>query len=275
MTDKHKPLLSKHLPQQMDLAVCVCACACACFTHFHFWLACCLLKITPILYNHIWARLLCVRKRLSAKESCFQALQNRLHPHQLLFLCVNPQTGSQSSIQKLTWSTLFAMHLTDLNQECLLHLFSFLDKNSRQNLSLTCQRLRVAFLDPQLWSLLNFFSPSELTKNNFILGPFLRYLNICWHSSRVRVCNIEDYKKTTFQRDLCSKHASLVSHFLEHVCHTWVLLFCFCVIPILSVSCFWSCRWEAGNNGIYSDQGCFLCFNVFLILFKKNIVSKS
>lgn len=115
--------------------------------------------------------------------------------------------------------TLSAMHLTDLNQECLLHLFSFLDKDSRQNLSLTCKRLRVAFLDPQLWSLLNFFSPSELTRNNFILGPFLRYLNICWHSSRVKVCNIEDFKKTTFQRDLCSKHASLVSHFLECVCH--------------------------------------------------------
>ncbi|TSM52286.1 F-box and leucine-rich protein 22 [Bagarius yarrelli] len=111
------------------------------------------------------------------------------------------------------------MHLTDLNQECLLHLFSFLDKDSRRNLSLTCKRLREAFLDPQLWRLLNFFSPSELTRNNFILGPFLRYLNICWHSSRVKVCNIEDYKKTTFQRDLCSKHASLVSHFLQNVSH--------------------------------------------------------
>ncbi|MCJ8735913.1 hypothetical protein PDJAM_G00252930 [Pangasius djambal] len=111
------------------------------------------------------------------------------------------------------------MHLTNLNQECLLHLFSFLDKDSRQNLSLTCKCLRVVFLDPQLWSLLNFFSPSELTRNNFILGPFLRYLNIYWHSSRVKVCNIEDYKKTMFQRDLCSKHASLVSHFLERVCH--------------------------------------------------------
>ncbi|KAF7702117.1 hypothetical protein HF521_001400 [Silurus meridionalis] len=54
-------------------------------------------------------------------------------------------------------------------------------------------------------------------RNNFILGPFLRYLNICWHSSRVKVCNIEDFKKTTFQRDLCSKHESLVSHFLECV----------------------------------------------------------
>ncbi|KAF4081332.1 hypothetical protein AMELA_G00160210 [Ameiurus melas] len=111
------------------------------------------------------------------------------------------------------------MHLIDLNQECLLHLFSFLDKDSRRNLSLTCKCLRVAFLDPALWSLLNFFSPIELMKNNFILGPFLRYLNICWHSSRVKVCNIEDFKKTTFQKDLCSKHASLVSHFLDRVCH--------------------------------------------------------
>ncbi|XP_026859119.2 F-box and leucine-rich protein 22 [Electrophorus electricus] len=111
------------------------------------------------------------------------------------------------------------MQLTDLNQECLVHLFSFLDKDTRWNLSLTCMRLREAFLDPQLWSLLHFCSPCELRRNNFILSPSLRYLNICWHSSRVKVCNIEYWMKTTFQRDLCSKHESLVSHFLERVCN--------------------------------------------------------
>ncbi|KAL7858228.1 hypothetical protein AOLI_G00183300 [Acnodon oligacanthus] len=103
--------------------------------------------------------------------------------------------------------------------ECLLHLFSFLDKDSRRNLSLTCIRLREAFLDPRLWSLLHFLSPCELKRNNYILGLSLRHLSICWHSSRVKVCNIEDWMKTTFQRDLCSKHEKLVSHFLEHVCH--------------------------------------------------------
>uniref|UniRef100_W5LF39 F-box and leucine-rich repeat protein 22 n=1 Tax=Astyanax mexicanus TaxID=7994 RepID=W5LF39_ASTMX len=114
---------------------------------------------------------------------------------------------------------IFMMHLVDLNQECLLHLFSFLDKDSRRNLSLTCVRLREAFLDPRLWSLLHFSSPSELRRDNFVLGSSLRHLNICWHSSRVKVCNIEDWMKTSFQRDLCSKHERLVSHFLERVCH--------------------------------------------------------
>ncbi|XP_066525763.1 F-box and leucine-rich protein 22 [Hoplias malabaricus] len=111
------------------------------------------------------------------------------------------------------------MHLIDLNQECLLHLFSFLDKDSRKSLSLTCTRLRVVFLDPHLWSLLHFLSPCELRKDNFVLGSSLRHLCISWHSSRVKVCNIEDWMKTTFQRDLCSKHEKLVSHFLERVCH--------------------------------------------------------
>lgn len=165
---------------------------------------------------------------------------------------------------------LLAMHLTDLNQECLLHLFSFLDKDSRQNLSLTCKCLREAFLDPQLWSLLHFFSPSELTRNNFILGPFLRHLNISWHSSRVKVCNIEDYKKTTFQRDLCSKHASLVSHFLERVCHMWVLLFCLSAILVSSTSRFWSCRWGGGRDGSSSeDQWWFLFSYTFKFCFKE------
>ncbi|XP_056595874.1 F-box and leucine-rich protein 22 isoform X1 [Triplophysa dalaica] len=111
------------------------------------------------------------------------------------------------------------MHLIELDQECLLHLFSYLDKDSRRSLSLTCWRLRDVFLDPQLWMLLHFRSPCELKRDNFVLGPSLRYLAICWHSSRVKVCNIEDWMKTTFQKDLCSKHESLVSDFLERVCY--------------------------------------------------------
>lgn len=133
------------------------------------------------------------------------------------------QASFQSELLRLVKSFsslfIFAMHITDLNQECLLHLFSFLDKHSRWNLSLTCSRFQEAFLDPQLWPLLNFFSPCELRRNNFVLGLCLRYLNICWHSSRVKVCNIEDWMKTTFQRDLCSKHETLVSRFLEQVCY--------------------------------------------------------
>ncbi|XP_051548850.1 F-box and leucine-rich protein 22-like [Myxocyprinus asiaticus] len=111
------------------------------------------------------------------------------------------------------------MHLNELDQECLLHLLSYLDKDSRRSLSRTCLRLRQVFLDPQLWMLLHFRSPCELRRDNFVLGPSLRYLSICWHSSRVKVCNIEDWMKTTFQRDLCSKHESIVSDFLESVCH--------------------------------------------------------
>ncbi|XP_030622751.1 F-box and leucine-rich protein 22 [Chanos chanos] len=110
------------------------------------------------------------------------------------------------------------MHLTQLNRECLLHLFSFLDKDSRRSLSLTCLSLREVFLDSHLWSLLHFSSPSELRKNNFVLGPSLRHLAIHWHSSRVQVCNIEDWMKTMFQKDLCRKHERLVSDFLARVC---------------------------------------------------------
>ncbi|AWP08420.1 putative F-box and leucine-rich protein 22 [Scophthalmus maximus] len=113
------------------------------------------------------------------------------------------------------------MHLTQLNHECLLHLFSFLDKDSRRSLSLTCNQLREIFMDPCLWNLLHFSSPCQLKGDNFVLGPSLRYLTICWYSSRVlQVCNIEDWLKTSFQRDICSKHESLVSRFLAHVCHT-------------------------------------------------------
>ncbi|KAK0148875.1 F-box and leucine-rich protein 22 [Merluccius polli] len=99
------------------------------------------------------------------------------------------------------------MHLTQLNRECLLHLFSFLDKDNRRSLSLTCRQLRQVFLDPRLWTLLSFSSPSQLRWDNFVLGSSLRSLSVCWHSSRVlQVCNIEDWMKTSFQRDICGKH---------------------------------------------------------------------
>ncbi|XP_040019579.2 F-box and leucine-rich protein 22 [Gasterosteus aculeatus] len=111
------------------------------------------------------------------------------------------------------------MQLTQLNRECLLQLFSFLDKDSRRSLSLTCQELREVFLDPCLWTLLRFSSPCQLTRDNFVLGPSLRYLTVSWYSSRVlQVCNIEDWLKSSFQKDICGKHESLVSAFLSHVC---------------------------------------------------------
>ncbi|XP_075945265.1 F-box and leucine-rich protein 22 [Anarhichas minor] len=111
------------------------------------------------------------------------------------------------------------MQLTQLNHECLLQLFSFLDKDSRRSLSLTCQQLCEVFLDPCLWTLLHFSSPCQLTRDNFVLGPCLRYLTVCWYSSRVlQVCNIEDWLKSSFQKDICSKHESRVSTFLTHVC---------------------------------------------------------
>lgn len=123
------------------------------------------------------------------------------------------------------------MHLTQLNRECLLHLFSFLDKDSRRSLSLTCCQLRSVFLDPCLWNLLHFSSPCQLRRDNFVLGPSLRYLTICWYSSRVlQVCNIEDWLKSSFQKDICSKHEGLVSTFLAHVCHMWVFV---CNSPLL------------------------------------------
>ncbi|XP_068595728.1 F-box and leucine-rich protein 22 [Brachionichthys hirsutus] len=111
------------------------------------------------------------------------------------------------------------MHLTQLNRECLLHLFSFLDKDSRRSLSLACHQLREVFLDPHLWNLLHFGSLCELRRDNFVLGPSLRCLTVCWYSSRVQVCNIEDWLKTSFQKDLCGKHEALVSSFLARVCH--------------------------------------------------------
>uniref|UniRef100_A0A8C8R915 F-box and leucine rich repeat protein 22 n=1 Tax=Pelusios castaneus TaxID=367368 RepID=A0A8C8R915_9SAUR len=111
------------------------------------------------------------------------------------------------------------MHITQLNRECLLHLFSFLDKDSRKNLAETCDKLLEVFRDPLLWPLLNFHSPVELKKNNFLLGPALRYLSICWHSSRVKVCNIEDWMKNTFQKGICQKHENVVNDFLVQVCN--------------------------------------------------------
>ncbi|XP_004070045.3 F-box and leucine-rich protein 22 [Oryzias latipes] len=117
-------------------------------------------------------------------------------------------------------SGLLTMHLTELNRECLLHLFSFLDKDSRMTLSFTCRQLREVFLDPCLWNLLHFSSPCQLRKDNFVLGPSLRCLSICWYSSRVlQVCNIEDWLKSSFQKDICSKHEKLVSTFLSQVCY--------------------------------------------------------
>ncbi|NWU96170.1 FXL22 protein, partial [Upupa epops] len=111
------------------------------------------------------------------------------------------------------------MLLTQLNRECLLHLFSFLDKNSRKSLSKTCHKLLQVFQDPLLWSLLNFHSPAELTKDNFLLGPALKHLSICWYAERVKVCNIEDWMKNDFQRDFCNRHANTVSDFLLEVCN--------------------------------------------------------
>ncbi|KAM9854873.1 LOW QUALITY PROTEIN: F-box and leucine-rich protein 22 [Aulostomus maculatus] len=112
------------------------------------------------------------------------------------------------------------MHLCQLNHECLLHLFSFLDKDSRRSFSLTCPQLREVFLDPRLWNVLHFSSPCELRRDNFVLGPFLNHLSICWYSSRVlKVCNIEDWLKSSFQKDICGKHERVVSSFLAHVCH--------------------------------------------------------
>ncbi|KAG8576363.1 hypothetical protein GDO81_009837 [Engystomops pustulosus] len=110
------------------------------------------------------------------------------------------------------------MNITDLNRECLLHLFSFIDKDNRKNLSQTCHKLQDVFLDPSLWTLLNFSSPPELTKKNFILGPALKSLSICWYSSRVKICNIEDWAKTDLQKSMCSPHLNTVSDFLQEVC---------------------------------------------------------
>ncbi|XP_004056358.1 F-box and leucine-rich protein 22 isoform X1 [Gorilla gorilla gorilla] len=113
---------------------------------------------------------------------------------------------------------LLTMHITQLNRECLLHLFSFLDKDSRKSLARTCSQLHDVFEDPALWSLLHFRSLTELQKDNFLLGPALRSLSICWHSSRVQVCSIEDWLKSAFQRSICSRHESLVNDFLLRVC---------------------------------------------------------
>lgn len=136
----------------------------------------------------------------------------------LLLLTSRPITAPGT--KPISVSGQHTMHLIQLNRECLLHLFSFLDKDSRRSLSLTCHQLREVFLDPCLWNLLHFSSPCQLRKDNFVLGPSLRYLTISWYSSMVlQVCNIEDWLKSSFQKNICSKHESLVSTFLAHVCY--------------------------------------------------------
>ncbi|XP_053318049.1 F-box and leucine-rich protein 22 [Spea bombifrons] len=110
------------------------------------------------------------------------------------------------------------MHITQLDRECLLHLFSFLDKDSRKSLSQTCHDLMAIYQEPSLWLLLNFSSPSELTKKNYILGPALKHLSICWYSSRVKICNIEDWGKSALQKSMCNQHQHIVSDFLLRVC---------------------------------------------------------
>ncbi|XP_077452123.1 F-box and leucine-rich protein 22 [Stigmatopora argus] len=113
------------------------------------------------------------------------------------------------------------MELLGLNHQCLLHLFSFLDKDSRKSLSLTCVALREVYLDPRLWRLLRFSSLSQLRRDNFVLGPSLRHLSICWYSGRVlQVCNVEDWSKSSFQRDICGRHHTLVADFLARVRRT-------------------------------------------------------
>ncbi|XP_023998238.1 F-box and leucine-rich protein 22 [Salvelinus sp. IW2-2015] len=129
---------------------------------------------------------------------------------------MQPSTMDASTTKLIQPTT--DLTITQLNQECLLHLLSYLDKDSCRSFSLTCHRLREVYLDPRLWSLLLFRSPSELRRENYVLGPSLRYLAVTWHSTRVKVCNIEDWMKNQFQKDLCSKHESLVSSFLERVC---------------------------------------------------------
>ncbi|NXY81506.1 FXL22 protein, partial [Alcedo cyanopectus] len=109
------------------------------------------------------------------------------------------------------------MQLTQLNRECLLHLFSFLDKNSRKSLAQTCPKLLEVFQDPLLWPLLTFNSPMELKKDNFLLGPALKHLSICWYSERVKVCNIEDWMKNDLQKEFCNRHKNIVHDFLLEV----------------------------------------------------------
>ncbi|XP_060611666.2 F-box and leucine-rich protein 22 [Anolis sagrei] len=109
--------------------------------------------------------------------------------------------------------------LTQLDRESLLHLFSFLDKESRWCLSLTCLRLRRIFLEPSLWPCLHFHSPAELLRGHFLLGPTLRHLSICWYSTRiVKVCNVEEWAKSPLQRDICAQHRDAVSRLLRRVC---------------------------------------------------------
>ncbi|KAJ7311302.1 hypothetical protein JRQ81_006918 [Phrynocephalus forsythii] len=109
------------------------------------------------------------------------------------------------------------MQITQLNWECLLHLFSFLDKESRKSLAQTCRAMLAVFRDPSLWPRLHFRSPLELTKSNFVLGAALRVLSVCWHSAQVKVCNVEEWAKSPLQRDICRVHEHAVNDFLLRV----------------------------------------------------------
>ncbi|XP_048376740.1 F-box and leucine-rich protein 22 [Stegostoma tigrinum] len=129
----------------------------------------------------------------------------------------NPDSITVVQLFQSGFKTFLLMLLTELNRECLLHIFSFLDKESRKGLSRVCHVLREIYHDPALWSLLCFCSLSELKRDNFVLSPALRSLSICWHSSRVKVCNIEDWRKSSFQRDICNQHQHLVTNFLTRI----------------------------------------------------------
>ncbi|XP_053573267.1 F-box and leucine-rich protein 22 [Bombina bombina] len=109
------------------------------------------------------------------------------------------------------------MHITELLRECLLHLFSFLDRDSRKCLSQTCRSLKDVYHDPLLWPLLSFSSLAEINKKNYVLGPALRSLSICWYSSRVKICNIENWEKSSLQKSMCSQHLNIASNLLLQV----------------------------------------------------------
>ncbi|KAM4677719.1 F-box and leucine-rich protein 22 [Discoglossus pictus] len=109
------------------------------------------------------------------------------------------------------------MHITELYRECLLYLFSFLDRDSRKSISQTCRCLKDVYEDPCLWPVLKFNSLAELNKKNYVLGPALRSLTVCWYSSRVKVCNIEHWDKTALQKSMCSQHLNTASDFLRRV----------------------------------------------------------
>ncbi|XP_061423838.1 F-box and leucine-rich protein 22 [Lethenteron reissneri] len=107
--------------------------------------------------------------------------------------------------------------LLHLNQECLLHLFSFLGRADRASLSRACTRLRSVYEDPALWTDLRFGSLVELNRGDYRLGAALRRLDVCWYSSRVKVCNVEPWRQTELQRAMCCQHEGVVGDFLLQV----------------------------------------------------------